>query len=356
MIFTSLPSLCSVEEYQSIVKSAFESGILTHNGPIVKKLEKQICIELKIDNYLAVTSGTIALQLAIEALKIKGTIIIPAFSWIASAGAAQWQGCNIKFCDINPETLNICPISLEKSIDSTVEAIMPVHVFGNPCEVEVLDEIAKKYNLKIIYDSAHAFGSEVNGNSVLNFGDISCVSTHATKIFNTGEGGGLVSHSRDLNEKIKSLRFFGFDENKNVVSNGINGKMTELHAALGLGNIKYFLKTLKHRKHLNYEYRNNLNNAKNITFQKIKEGSNCSYFAIIFDDKNLCTKALEKLESNNVFSRRYFYPALNKIEILNSKQNCPIAESISERILCLPSHNNISKNDAKFICEIILAL
>ena len=230
---------------------------------------------------------------------------------------------------------------------------MPVHVFGNPCDVKSLDVIAKKNNLKIIYDAAMAFGTSLNDRSILSYGDISCVSTHATKIFNTAEGGGLVSDSASINKKIESLRFFGFDTDKNVIHNGTNAKMTELHAALGLANLIKFENTIKHRKLINNIYRNELASLNHITFQQINEGSNCSYFPIIFDSESNCLKIMELLSMHNIYPRRYFNPTLNTIKVVSSDDKCPISESISKRILCLPSHDNLTLEDVLFISNII---
>ena len=348
-----MPSLCELDEFSNLLKESWASGILTHNGPLLKKLEIEICNTLDVNNYIAVSNCTLALQLSIEALNIKGTILVPAFSWIATASAVSWQNCKIKFCDIDPKTLNICTNSIEQNIDASVEAIMPVHVFGNPCNVKELNNISKKYKLKLIYDAAHAFGTTLEGESILSQGDISCVSTHATKIFNTGEGGGIISNNEKLNKEIKALRFFGFDDNKEVVRNGINAKMSELHAALGIANLRNFNNTLNHRKRVNEIYRNELDKCKDLTFQKIDKGSNCSYFPVILDDRKACMKLIDILSKNNIYPRRYFHPSLNKIKAISTSQKCPNSESISERILCLPSHNKVSLDDTRFISNII---
>tara|TARA_Y100001968_G_scaffold4538_1_gene4038 strand:+ start:10023 stop:11102 length:1080 start_codon:yes stop_codon:yes gene_type:complete len=353
MLNTGSPSLCEFEEFNNLLRKSWDSGVLSNNGPLLQELELKICKALNINQYIAVTNGTIALQLAIKALDIKGTILVPAFSWIASAAAVSWQNCKIRYCDINPKTLNICTNSIENNIDSSVEAIMPVHVFGNPCDVEALNVIAQKYNLKLLYDAAHAFGTTYDGKSILSYGDISCVSTHATKIFNTAEGGGLVSTSKIINEKIKSLRFFGFNENKNLVSEGINAKMSEIHAALGIANLMKFRKTMIHRRLIDNIYRNELYKYTNINFQHINKGSNCSYFPIILSSELNCQKLIEILSNNNVIAKRYFNPSLNKIKIIATNDKCPISESISRRILCLPTHDNISIDDAISITKLI---
>ena len=353
MLNSSEPSLCELDDFTHLLKEVWTSRVLTHNGPLLQKLENEICKYLNIKKYIALTNGTIALQLAIEALGVKGTILVPAFSWIATASAVKWQSCKIKFCDIDANTLNICTDSIVENIDSSVEAIMPVHVFGNPCNVDSLKDISDKYKLKLIYDATHAFGTTLNGNSILSYGDISCVSTHATKIFNTAEGGGIISNSRIINDKVKSLRFFGFDDNKNVVLDGTNAKMTEVHAALGLVNLKGFRRTLNNRRKINDIYRNELYKCKNISFQEINEGSNCSSFPIILENEVICLRIIKLLSNNNIFPNRYFYPSLNKIKILSPSQKCSTSESISKRILCLPSHDSVSIEDVVFVANLI---
>tara|TARA_B100000674_G_C37939240_1_gene961787 strand:+ start:974 stop:2065 length:1092 start_codon:yes stop_codon:yes gene_type:complete len=350
------PSLCSLREFSEALLPAWNSGILTHNGPLVQQLEAAIASLLGVPSYVAVTSGTIALQLALQALDLEGDIIIPAFSWIATPAACNWEGCRVKFCDIDPFTLNICMDSLERSIDSNTQAIMPVHVFGNPCNVDAIDVIAARYHLKVIYDSAHAFGSTYNTQSVLNYGDISCVSTHATKIFNTGEGGGVVSKDTKLISRIKRLRFFGYDDNKLVVDKGINGKMTEIHAALGIANLRYFSKTLTHRSVLAETYRKELSHRSGIRLQKTLNGTNHSYFPVIFDKVHQLDACVSELNEKNIYPRRYFSPSLEQIGCLST--SAPSSDifhsaSIAERIICLPIHNLVSQDDALSVSNIV---
>ena len=352
-IISTKPSLCNFDEYTEIVKSVWESEVLTNNGALVQEMERSIAKKLKISNYFAVSNCTSALKIALKALNIKGTVIIPAFSWIATALAAKWQGCKIKFCDIDQKTLNLSIDSLENSIDSSVEAVIPVHTFGNPCDLRSISALCKKHNIKIIYDAAHAFNSTFDNHSILDFGNISCTSTHATKIFNTAEGGGIITNSIDIHEKIKSMRNSGFDDKKNIISIGTNSKMNELNAALGIANLKYLGKTTQYRKRINEIYRNELTDIKNISFQQIVKGSNFAYFPIIFSDEYLCIKVLKELNDNNIFPRRYFYPSLNEIKILNNYTPCPISESISKRIICLPSHNKVSEEDLLVIAKVI---
>ena len=251
------PSIAPLDEYQELLKDLWNTKMLTNNGPFVKKLEKKLCQYLDISNFIAVTNGTIALQIAIKALGLKGEIITTPFTWIATISSIKWENCTPIFCDIDYETLNIDSNKIEQHITDKTVAIMPVHVFGNPCDVNQIEKIAKKNNLKVIYDAAHAIGSTINNKSVLNYGDISATSMHATKIFNTGEGGGCITTNTKLNRRIKQIRFFGHDldllknQETQIIDDGLNGKMSELHAALGLVNLKYQSQIMDDRKRKN---------------------------------------------------------------------------------------------------------
>lgn len=336
-IYVTQPSLPLLDEYTELLKGVWESGILTHNGPLVQRLEKELCEKLKLDNFATVTNGTIAIQMAIKALELKGEIITTPFSWIATISAIKWEGCTPVFCDIDPETLNIDPTKIEALITDKTVAIIPVHVFGNPCDVEAIEAIAKKHNLKVIYDAAHAIGATYKNKSLLSYGDISATSLHGTKLFNTAEGGGCITNNQELFEKLKRIRFFGHDSNKDIVEDGFNGKMTEIHAALGIANLKYYDEVLKDRKDKYLYYKKRLSITKDLTFQTIKHGEqNYSYFPVIFKSEEELLKVEKALNENKIYARRYFYPSLNTyakvvyyVEMLNS-------EDLSKRILCLP--------------------
>jgi dTDP-4-amino-4,6-dideoxygalactose transaminase len=352
--YVTVPSLCPIDEFVEVLRSAWESRILTHNGPLVQKLEKEISGCLKINDTAVVTNGTIALQLAIRSLKLKGEIITTPFSWIATASAIQWENCSPVFVDINPDTLNIDPEKIEAAITHRTSAIMPVHVFSNPVEITAINEIAKKYNLKVIYDAAHAFGVNYNGKSVMEYGDISCTSLHATKIFNTGEGGACFSQDPLLLEKIKNLRFFGHDLKKEIVDEGLNGKMTEIHAALGLANLPYLNGVIKKREDIYSRYANALEGYKGLRLQSFnKDEYNYSYMPIILQNEKDLIDLDDKLKQNNIFARRYFYPSLNTIKAVMPYQPVPVSEDIAKRILCLPSHNDLSIEDIDSIIKTI---
>lgn len=351
----TMPYLPSIEDYNKYLKSIWESGILTHNGPTVQKFERLLSEKIGLMNPVAVTNGTIAIQMAIRALGIKGEIITSPFTWVASISAIIWEGCTPVFCDIDPSTLNLDPTKIESQITPETVAIMPVHVFGNPCDVESIDQIAKKHKLKVIYDAAHAVGSTYNGTSLLNYGDISATSFHATKIINTAEGGGCVTEDHDLAERLKRIRFFGYNDHKDVVEDGFNGKMTEVHAALGILNVNNFDKILADRKHKYMLYKSLLSESEDLRFQDNLWGvSNYSYFPVIFPSESITLKITTALESSEIIPRRYFYPSVNTYTKIVTYQPCPISEDISRRILCLPLYYSLSKDDVARVCDVIL--
>jgi len=353
-IFVTQPSLPPLEEYIEILEGIWERGILTHNGPIVQKFEQELSKKLNIKNFVSVTNGTIAIQLAIKALGLKGEIITPAFGWIATVSAIKWEGCTPVFCDINPNTLNIDEEKIESLINENTVAIMPVHVFGNPCAIDKLEHIAKRHNLKIIYDAAHAVGSTFKGKCILEYGDISATSLHGTKLLNTAEGGGCISRDSGVIDKIKRIRFFGHDSNKDIVEDGMNGKMTEVHAALGIANLKYFDDVLTDRKEKYFTYLRNLESNNALKFQDIdQDNANFSYFPIIFDSEDMLLRVEQELNNNNIYPRRYFYPSLNTFTNVVIYQEVPISEDISKRILCLPLYKNLEINHVDHISDLI---
>ncbi len=353
-IYVAQPSLPPLEEYVQLLQGVWESGILTHNGPLVQRLEKELCRKLSLKNFAAVTSGTVAIQMAIKALKLKGEIITTPFSWIATISAIKWEGCTPVFCDIEADTLNIDPAKIEALITDKTVAIMPVHVFGNPCNVEAIEKIAKRYNLKVIYDAAHAIGSLYKDKSLLAYGDISATSLHGTKLLNTAEGGGCITTNKNLHEKLKRIRFFGHDDKKDIVEDGFNGKMTEVHAALGIANLKYYDKVLEDRKSKYLYYQEKLSENKEVSFQNIKFGeSNHSYFPIIFETEELLMKAEKALNDDNIFPRRYFYPSLNTFNHVVDYVSMPISEEISKKIFCLPLYLSLGYNDMDRVINIL---
>jgi dTDP-4-amino-4,6-dideoxygalactose transaminase len=353
-IFVTQPSLATLDEFNDLLKGVWERGILTHNGPLVQRLEKEICEKLGLDHFTTVTNGTIAIQMAIKALGIKGEIITTPFTWVATLSAIQWEGCTPVFCDIEPDTLNMDPSKIEAAITDNTVAIMPVHVFGNPCDVETIETIAKKHGLKVIYDAAHAIGSTYKGKSLLAYGDVSATSLHATKLLNTAEGGGCITTDKELHEKIKRIRFFGHNEAKDIVEEGFNGKITEIHAALGIANLKYYDEVLQDRKTKYAFYKEALQDLTNVRFQTIKLGeTNYSYFPIIFDTEEQLLNVEKALHEAQIIPRRYFYPAVNTFSAIVSYKEMPIAENIAKRILCLPLYWKLNSEELERITKIV---
>ena len=354
-IFVTQPSLAPFNEFTEILKGVWDRKILTHNGPLVQQLESELEQKLEVPHFTVVNNGTIALQIAIKALELQGEIITTPFTWIATVSAIKWEGCTPIFCDIDPKTLNIDPAKIEALITEKTVAIMPVHVFGTPCDVVEIEKIAKKHNLKVIYDGAHAIGSRFEDKSVLTFGDVTATSLHATKLLNTGEGGGCITTDSELDKKIKRIRFFGHSDDKtDIVEDGFNGKLTEIHAALGLANLKYYDTVLNDRRVKYLLYKEKLQKVPTITFQDIAAGeTNYSYFPIIFETEAQLLKVELELKENNVFPRRYFYPSVNTYTKVVSYQSCPISEDISKRILCLPLYLDLTIGEINEICAII---
>lgn len=354
-IYVTMPSLAPLEEFTELLKGVWERGILTHNGPLVQQLEKDISSKLGLQHFVAVSNGTIAIQMAIKALALQGEIITTPFTWVATISAIKWENCTPVFCDIDAETLNMDPEKIEALITDKTVAIMPVHVFGNPCDVEAIERIAKKHNLKVIYDAAHAIGSSFNGKSLLEFGDISATSLHATKLLNTAEGGGCITTDESLHKKLERIRFFGHDETKDVVEDGFNGKQTEVHAALGIANLRHYDAVLADRKNKYNLYLNGLQGVNYIKFQSIKVGEcNYSYFPIILDSEERLLQIDKKLQENKIFARRYFYPSVNTYNKIVRYQATPVSEDVSKRILCLPLYYTLKLEDINRIIELIL--
>lgn len=355
-IYVTQPSLAPLNQFNSYLQQVWQSGIVTHNGPLVQQLEKQIDRLTQLNNTVVVTNGTIALQLAIRALGIEsGEIITTPFSWIATASAIRWERCEPVFVDIDPETFNINPNKIEQAITNRTKAIMPVHVFSNPADIDAIQKIATKHNLPVIYDAAHAFGVRYKGADIMKYGDISCTSFHATKIYNSGEGGACFANSEQLTETLKQLRFFGHNNQKDIDMDGLNGKMTEIHAALGLANLPYLTEVIEKRKQIYSSYRKHLNELENdICFQQFNQQAyNYSYMPLVFKTEAQLLKVLEALQQQNIFPRRYFYPALNTIKQVKAYSPMPKAENLAKRIACMPSYNELDFETIEHICSII---
>lgn len=347
---TFLPPL---EEYEEYLKQIWQSGYLTNQGPLLKDFEKQVSEYLKVDSLHLVNNGTAALQVALRSLGItEGEIITTPFSYIATTSSIMWERCKPVFVDIEPDTFCIDVNKIEAAITPSTRAIMPVHVFGFPCDVDAIDIIAKKHNLKVIYDAAHAFGVEYKGRSLLDYGDISTVSFHATKLFHTVEGGGIVVRDKDIDSIVELTKRFGHEGDDHYML-GINAKASELQAAMGLCNLKYIDENIEKRKKI-YELYDESLDERYIKNRITKESKhNYSYFPVVFESEEKLHKAIADLNNENIFPRRYFYPSLNTLPYIKGHQECPISEDISRRILCLPLYADIEESIIKKICETI---
>lgn len=355
MIPVTKPALAPLEAFAKKLESAWKSGILTHNGPLVQELEARLCQYLDVEHLATVTSGTIALQLGIRALGLRGEIITTPFSWIATTSAIVYEGCRPVFVNIDPETLNIDPAQIEEKITRHTSAILPVHVFGNPCDTESVGEIARRRGLKVIYDGAHAFNARKGNRPLALFGDLSALSFHATKLFNTGEGGACVTEDPALDARIRRLRFFGHDAQREIVNDGMNGKMTEIHAALGLVNLEHTVAVERKRREDYDRYLRFLSESPRLKFQRIDpEACNRSYFPVIFPDEDSLLKTEQALLAESILARRYFHPALNTLRHLFPYEAFPVAESISRRILCLPLYHTLDTSDIERISSIVV--
>lgn len=347
---TYIPSL---DKYTVYLKKIFADGIITNNGQFLKKLQKELKDYLGVKNILLVQNGTLALQIAYKLLKLKGEVITTPFTFVATVSSQVWEGLTPKFIDINNETLNINEKLIERNITPKVSGIVPVHVFGNGCEVEYIDKIAKKFRVKVVYDAAHAFGVKYKNKSILNYGDISIMSFHATKIFHTIEGGALVIKDDELYQKACLMINFGIYGINGISELGINAKMNELEAAMGLCILDDIDKIIEDRKNVYEYYMNHLKG--NIVFQKHNENVsfNYSYFPVILNSEKNVVRAIKMLSRENINPRRYFYPSLSRLPYIEKNTDVPVADDISKRILCLPFYDSINIKDLKTIVEII---
>lgn len=354
MIPITKPFLPPKEEYTKYINQIWKRNWLTNNGPLVNRLEFELKEKLNLENLLFINNGTTALQIAINSLELIGEIITTPFSYIATTSSIVWEKCKPVFVDIDPDTFNIDPNLIEQAITDRTSAILATHVFGNPCEIEAIQNIATKNNLKIIYDGAHCFGVEYKGKSILEYGDISTLSFHATKIFHTIEGGAVISNDKALMQKMAFKRNFGHNGPEKFEEVGINGKNSEFHAAMGLCNIKYIDSILKKRKQQYQYYKMSLKKL-NCKFQIIQSQTlyNYSYFPIIMRSHKqlLLTKAY--LERKNIYPRRYFSPSLSKLPYV-FKTNTPISDSISTRILCMPLYHTLTYEEIDLITTFLL--
>ncbi len=333
------------EEYNAILKRAWDKNWMTNRGVLVKELEEKLKNYLGVPHLIATTNGTLPLQIAIKGLALKGEIITTPFSYVATTAAIVWENCTPVFVDIHPNYLSIDETKIEAAITPKTSAILATHVFGNPCNVEAIETIAKKHNLKVIYDAAHCFGVTYKGKSIFNYGDVNTCSFHATKVFHTGEGGALFANTKELNDTLFYHHNFGHKGALEFQGLGINAKMSELQAAMGLAVLPYMKMILDERKKVADFYDNNLNFDK-VKKMQLREGTtwNYSYYPVIFENEDELLKVENILVENKVIARRYFYPSLNTIDYIKG-QTMPISESFAPRILCLPLYVGLSEKD-----------
>ena len=363
IITVTQPFLPPLEDYLPYLQQIWDSKHITNKGPFHEQLEKELCDYLGVEYISLFANGTIALLVAIKALELKGEIITTPYSFVATAHSIKWNGIKPVFVDIDPYTCNINPEKIEKAITKKTTAILPVHVYGNPCETEKIKNIADKYNLKVIYDAAHTFGVEHKGQSILNEGDLSILSFHATKVFNTFEGGAIVSHSAEMKKKIDDLKNFGFHDEVTVEGIGINGKMNEVQASMGLLQLRYIDSAIEKRKRIAQIYREGFKNVKGLRFlgdlEDVKH--NYAYFPI-FINENEYGKSRDDvynaLKKHNIYGRRYFYPLISRFsaykDLPSSKPaNLPMAEKISEEVICLPIYPDLSMDQVNYIISVI---
>lgn len=340
------------KKYQEYIDKIYESGWITNNGPMVQKLEKKLSEYLGVKNLILVANGTIALEIAYRTLDIKEYAITTPFSFVATTSSLVTNGIKPIFADINPKTLNIDPKSIKQAITKNTSAIVPVHVFGNACEVEEIEEIAKENGLKVIYDAAHSFDVKYKGESLLNYGDISTLSFHATKLFHTIEGGALIINDDNLVEKARFLINFGIENAESIPELGTNAKMNEFEAAMGLCLLDEIIDIKQKRKKIYDFYLAELKNL--VIFQEFNHSiPNHSYFPIILKNEKELFKIQKALNKKEIFPRRYFYPSLDTLNYIEPKQNMPISRDISTRILCLPIYPELSMQDQLNIVNII---
>jgi dTDP-4-amino-4,6-dideoxygalactose transaminase len=342
-----------IDEYKAYIDKIWSSGQLTNGGSFIREFEEAASKYLAADDFHLVTNGTIALQIALRALDItEGEIITTPFSYVATTSAILWERCQPVFVDIDPNTLCIDPEKIEAAINENTKAIMPVHVFGNPCDIEAIDAIAKKHNLKVIYDAAHAFGVEYKGKSLLNFGDISICSFHATKLFHTIEGGCLIARNKAVSDKIELIKRFGHEKDDHFML-GINAKASEFQAAMGLCNLKYVANIITERKRLSELYDKLLDGSLGASAVDKSVKYNYAYYPVILDDEEQLHNTMKELESINIFPRRYFYPSLNTLPYIRDPQACPVSEDIASRIICLPLYVGLEEETITKICEVL---
>lgn len=363
-ITVTSPLLPDLDEFSEMLKDIWKSKWITNNGSFHKALEQALCEYLRVPYVSLFTNGTLPLITALQALRITGEVITTPYSFVATTHSLWWNGIKPVFVDIDPRTGNIDPDKIEAAITSRTTAIMPVHVYGKPCDTERIQAIADKYGLRVIYDAAHAFGVEVNGESILNAGDMSTLSFHATKVYNTIEGGALVMHDAKMKQRIDYLKNFGFAGETEVVAPGINSKMDEMRAAYGLLNLRQVDASIEARHQVAVRYRAALRGVEGISFYDDMPGvrHNYSYFPIFVDAEQYGEtrdSLYFRMKDEGVLGRRYFYPLISEFTTYRGlesarKENLPEAHRMADSVVCLPMHHELSNDDLDRIIKLIL--
>lgn len=362
-IYVTQPAVPPLEEYVEYLKKIWDSKILTNNGPFHQQFEKELADYLGVKYLSLFANGTLALVTALQALRITGEVITTPFSFVATTHSLWWNNIKPVFVDIEPDYFTLDPEKIEAAITPQTTAIMPVHVYGNPCKIDVIQKIADTYGLKVIYDAAHAFGVRIRGNSILNYGDLSILSFHATKTFNTIEGGAIICHDEKTKRRIDFLKNFGFADEVTVVEPGINAKMNELQAAYGLVQLKHVDEYIKKRRAVAEIYRNKLSEIKGIRFLNDIKGINHSYtyFPIMIETEAYSEtrdEVYERLKRNNIYGRRYFYPLISQFptyrRLPSSKpENLTEATKVAEQVICLPIYPDLDSDTQDRIVSLL---
>ena len=361
-IYVTQPVLPPLEEFIPYLQTIWDNKILTNGGPFHKQLEEALCDYLGVKHLALFTNGTLALVTALQALRITGEVITTPYSFVATSHSLLWNGIKPVFVDIDPSTLNLDPDKIEAAITPQTTAIMPVHCYGHPCDVERIQTIADNYGLKVIYDAAHAFGVQNHEGSILNHGDLSILSFHATKVFNTFEGGAIICPDAKTKQRIDHLKNFGFVDEVTVVAAGINGKMSELNAAFGLLQLKGIDEALQKRKAIDIKYREGFADIKGIHYVNDagEQVANYSYFPILVQaDYPLSRDDLyQKLKDNYIYARRYFYPLISDFPMYRglpsaAQSNLPVAKKVASEVICLPIYPTLEAFDQEKIISLI---
>lgn len=362
-IYVTQPVLPDLNEFIPYLEQIWKNKVLTNNGPFHKELEKTLAEYLGVPYISLFANGTLALVTALQVLRITGEVITTPFSFVATTHSLWWNNIKPVFVDIEPTFCNINPEKIESAITQKTTAILPVHVYGNPCKVEKIQQIADTYGLKVIYDAAHAFGVKYKGKSILNYGDLSVLSFHATKVYNTFEGGAIICHDIATKQRIDYLKNFGFAGETTIMAPGINSKMNEVQAAMGLLQLKSIDESIQKRKKVSNFYREKLKDVKGISFlpNPLETECNYSYFPIFIDENEYGMNRdslYEKLKSNNIYGRRYFYPLISEFSMYkgldsSKSDNIPIATMVANNVICLPIYPNLNKETQIIITDII---